>query len=176
MSDHSCVQFYLDLPNFPKSGKYFWKLNVSLLNIPEVKNKFKDKWVYITSCSNRYNNINEWWDLYAKKQIKTFFIDIGKIENQKKYGMLNYLEHCLNKLYNKLNIEGKIDYKQVRYLKDRINNIKNEILEGVKIRNRMEEQLQGEQISTYLIKKQSNIKTRQFMTNIKTEPNIVDNL
>ena len=90
--------------------------------------------------------------------------------------MLHYLEFYLNKLYNKLNIEGKLDFKQVKDLKDRINNIKNEILEGVKIRSRIEEQLTGEQISTFLIKKQSNIKSRQFMTSIKAEPNIIDNL
>ena len=60
--------------------------------------------------------------------------------------------------------------------KVRINNIKNEILEGVKIRSRIEEQLKGEQVSSFLIKKQSNIKARQFMTKIETEPNIMNNL
>ena len=50
---------------------------------------------------------------------------MGKIENRKKYGMLHYLEFYLNKLYNKLNIEGRIDYMKVKDLKDRINNIKN---------------------------------------------------
>ena len=176
LSDHSCLKFALDLPNIPKQGKYFWKLNVSLLNLPDVNVKFRNRWVYLISLINRYDNINEWWEYYAKKEIKRFFIEMGKIENRKKYGMLHYLEFYLNKLYNKLNIEGRIDYMKVKDLKDRINNIKNEILEGVNIRSRIEEQLKGEQISTFLINKQSNVKTRQFMNNIKCEPNIIENL
>ena len=26
-SDHSCVQLSLDLPNVPKAGKFYWKMN-----------------------------------------------------------------------------------------------------------------------------------------------------
>ena len=176
LSDHSCIKFNLNIPNIPKPGKYFWKLNVSLLSIPEIDDKFKEKWIYLTSFIVRYNSVNEWWESYAKKQIKFFFIEMGKIENRKKYDTLHYFEYCLNKLYNKLNIEGQIDYKRVKDLKYRINHIKNEILEGVKIRSRMEEQLKGEQVSSYLIKKQSDVKARQFMTKIKAESNIMENL
>ena len=101
---------------------------------------------------------------------------MGKIENGKKYGLLNNSEHCLNKLYNTLNREGTIEYAKVKSLKDRIDQIKNDIFEGVKIRSRVDEQVNGEHISTYLIKKQSNIKARQFMTNIKSEYNVIANL
>ena len=43
-SDHSCVQMSLDLPNVPKVGKFYWKMNVSLLDIPDVENSFKVEW------------------------------------------------------------------------------------------------------------------------------------
>ena len=175
LSDHSCVKFNLNLPNIPKPGKYYWKLNVSLLKIPDVVKKFRDKWGILTSFINSYNSINCWWESLAKKEIKKFFIERGKAENGKKYDTLNYLEFHLNRLYNKLNISGEMDYQQVRYLKDRISNIKNEIL-GVKIRSRVEEQLKGEQVSTFLICKQSHVKARQFMTSVKAESNILDNL
>ena len=102
-------------------------------------------------------------------------MQMGKIENGKKYGLLNNSEHCLNKLYNTLNREGTIEYAKVKSLKDRIDQIKNDIFEGVKI-SRVDEQVNGEHISTYLIKKQSNIKARQFMTNIKSEYNVIANL
>ena len=176
MSDHSCVRFNLNLPNIPKPGKYYWKLNVSLLKIPNVINKFADIWGSLTHFIDNFSNINEWWESFAKKEIKKFFIERGKVESRKKYDTLNYLEYSLNRLYNKLNITGELDFQQVKYLKDRINNIKNEILEGVKVRSRVEEQLKGEQVSTFLIKKQSNVKAKQFMTSVKTEPNILENL
>ena len=125
---------------------------------------------------NRYNNINEWWEGCAKKGIKDFFVKQGKIISQGKYGLLKYIEYKLNRLYNKNNIENKIDYEKVTQLKDRISEIKNEILEGVKIRSRIEEQLEGEKVSNYLIKKQAQIKKRQYITKIKSEPNIMNQL
>ena len=67
-------------------------------------------------------------------------------------------------------------YAKFKSLKDRIDQIKNDIFEGVKIRSRVDEQVNGEHISTYLIKKQSNVKARQFMTNIKSEYNVIANL
>ena len=90
--------------------------------------------------------------------------------------MLKYLEYSLNRLYNKNNIENIIEYDRVKYLKDRITEIKSNILEGVKIRSRVEEQLEGEKVSSFLIKKQAQIKKRQYITKIKSEPDILDNL
>lgn len=176
LSDHSCVQMSLDLPNVPKVGKFYWKLNASLLDNSEIKDSFKEEWDRLTFMINRYDSINDWWEFCAKKNIKTFFINKGKIENQKKYGMLKYLEYSLNRLYNRNNITNKIDYDRVKSIKARITNIKTEILEGVKIRSRVDEQLKGEIVSTFLIKKQAQIKKKQYLTEIMSEPDIVDNL
>ena len=175
-SDHSCIQMELNIPNNPKIGSYYWKLNVSLLDNPEIKALFIIEWERLTFLINRYEHLNDWWEKCAKKGIKSFFIKQGKIENQKKYGLLKYLEFSLNRLYNKNNIENKIDYDKVRYLKNKISEIKSNILEGVKIRSRVEEQLKGETISTFLIKKQAQIKKKQYITEIKSEADIINNL
>ena len=151
-------------------------MNTSLLDSIDIKESFSKKWDRLKFMINRYNSINEWWEFCVKKEIKNFFIRQGKIENQKKYGMLKYLEHSLNRLYNKNNIDNTIEYDRVKYLKDRITEIKSNILEGVKIRSRVEEQLEGEKVSNFLIKKQAQIKKRQYITKIKSEPNILDNL
>ena len=151
-------------------------MNTSLLDNKKVREDFTQEWNSIKWLINRYDSINIWWELCAKKRIKSFFIKKGKEINQQKYGLLNYLEYNLNRLYNKNNIEHKIDYNQVRYLKNRINEIKSNILEGAKIRSRIEEQLKGETVSTFLIKKQAEIKKKQFIQEIKSEENVVDNL
>ena len=175
-SDHSGVQMCLDLPNVPKVGKFYWKLNTSLLDIPEIKTSFIYEWERLKFLINRYENINEWWELCAKKNIKSFFIKKGKIENQKKYGMLKYLEYSLNRLYNYNNVNNRIEYDRVKSIKSRISEIKTEILKGVQIRSRADEQLKGEIVSTFLIKKQAQVKKRQYLSEIISEPNIVDNL
>ena len=72
-SDHSCVQIEMKLTNI-KVGKFYWKLNVSLLEDSEIKEEFIKEWDRLKFMINRYNNINEWWEGCAKKAIKTFFL------------------------------------------------------------------------------------------------------
>ena len=69
-----------------------------------------------------------------------------------------------------------IQYSDVKALKDRIDELKNEILEGVKIRSRIKEQEEGEKISAFLIKKQASIKSQKLISSIKSEANIMENL
>ena len=175
-SDHSCVKAVIKMPNLPKVGPFYWKLNTSLLELPDIESKFKEEWGKIKSAQNRYANINTWWDSHAKPQIKKFFIKIGREEKQKKYGLLNLLEYSLNRLYNEVNISGNVDYCEIKMTKDRIDNIKSDILNGVKIRSRVEEQLQGEHVSAYLIKKQMNINSKYLITSIKAEAGILENV
>ena len=175
-SDHLCVKIEIGMPNIPKAGPFYWKLNTSLLDLPNIEDRFKNEWSKITSTINRFPNINKWWDNYAKSQIKSFFIKIGKEENQKKYGLINYLEFSLNKKYNDLSISGSIDYSEVKRIKDRIDDLKVDILNGVRIRSRIDEQLQGENISAYLIRKQANVNSKHLISSIKTEAGIIDNV
>ena len=175
-SDHSAIQMKLDLPNVPKIGRFYWKMNVSLLDLPQIKSSFIAEWESWKSLINRYDNINDWWELCAKKKIKAFFINKGKIENQKKYGMLKYLEYSLNRLYNNNNIDNNVDYGRVKSIKSKITEIKSEIMKGVQVRSRVDEQLKGEVVSTFLIQKQAQVKKRQYLAEIKSEQNIVHNL
>ena len=75
----------------------------------------------------------------------------GAETNRQKYGLLNYMESRLKKLYEKVNVSGKLDYKELTEVKDKINHIRNSILDGIKIRSRIEEQIEGEKLSHYLI-------------------------
>ena len=98
-SDHSSVEMSIEFPNIPKMGKFYWKLNVSLLDDVHIKEDFKLEWAKIKNTICRYDSINKWWECYAKVQIKKFFIRKGREESQKKYGLLEYLEFKLNRLY-----------------------------------------------------------------------------
>ena len=90
--------------------------------------------------------------------------------------MIKYLEYCLNRLYNNVNITGDLLYDDVKTLKIRIDELKSDILEGVRIRSRIKEQVDGEKVSAFLIKQQASSKSRKLISSIKTEANIVDNL
>ena len=62
-----------------------------------------------------------------------------------------------------------VDIKEVKRLKEKINIIKEQILEGVKIRARIKEQIEGEKASSTLLGKQSANKQKPFFTEIKVE-------
>ena len=62
-----------------------------------------------------------------------------------------------------------MDYKELTKVKDKINYIKGTILEGIQIRSRIEEQVEGEKLSHYLINKQKTISKRKLMAEIVTE-------
>ena len=93
-----------------------------------------------------------------------------------KYCLINYLEYSLNKKYNELSISGKVDYSEIKRIKDRINDLKIDILNGVRIRCRIDEQIQGEYISAYLIKKQANVNSKHLISSIKAEAGVVENV
>ena len=84
----------------------------------------------------------------------------------RKYGLIQYLEFSLNRLYNDLNISGTLQYSEVKLLKDRIDELKNDILEGVKIRSRITEQEQGEKVSAFLIKEQAGVKSQKLVSSL----------
>ena len=44
ISDHSCVKVTLGIKGIPLQGKYYWKMNTSLLKDTDVKQRFKDVW------------------------------------------------------------------------------------------------------------------------------------
>ena len=69
-----------------------------------------------------------------------------------------------------------VDYSKIKVIKDRIEGIKSEILNGVKIRSKVEEQLQGEQVSAYIIKKQASISSKHLIKSIKSERGILENI
>ena len=64
---------------------------------------------------------------------------------------------------------GTLDMNEVKRLKEKINNIKDQILEGVKIRARIKEQIEGEKASSTLLGKQSANKQKPLITQINVE-------
>ena len=96
-SDHSGVHMELELPKVPKVGKYYWKLNNLLLDSDKIKYRFKGEWDKIKTKIGFYESINTWWEMFAKHEIRNFFKKVGKEEKLKKYGLLQFLEHQLNR-------------------------------------------------------------------------------
>ena len=169
ISDHSCVIAEIDMDIKVSLGKFYWKLNTKLLELDNMENEFAFFWDNLIKSKDEYLNINEWWEYRAKVKIKRFFQKKGYEESKLKQGLIAYLEWKLHKLYKTLHVDGTLDLKETKKLKDRINNIKEDILEGVRVRARIKEQVEGEVASSSLLGKLSTNKYKPFISEIKTE-------
>ena len=69
----------LSLPEIPQRGSYYWKLNVSILKDKEVEDNFKREWIRICTNKFKFKDLNEWWDMYAKKTNKIIFYQGRKV-------------------------------------------------------------------------------------------------
>ena len=54
-------------------GKFYWKLNVKLLELENIEKDFKEFWNNITNLKPKYENLNQWWELCGKIRIRQFF-------------------------------------------------------------------------------------------------------
>ena len=143
-SDHAAVIMSLDISKLGKRGRYYWKLNTSLLELEEIQNDFSIFWQDLKRLLYSYPTICDWWEQCAKPNIKKFFVKQGKNINQFKLGKIKYLECRLKSLYTAFHTGGILDMNEVKSLKQKINDSKCEILEGIKVRARIKEYTQGE--------------------------------
>ena len=168
-SDHAAVILKMNLSNITKKGKFYWKMNVNLLRSVEIKESFKEFWQNCVRQIYNYSDICEWWEQYAKPHIKTFFIKQGKITKQFTLGKIKYLEKKLHRICNEIHNTGNLDIGEVRRLKSKINDLKNEMLEGVKVRARILDNTDGEKPSAYLLGKEVKPKKNFSITKLISE-------
>ena len=103
---------------------------------------------------NCYASILEWWR-YAKDQLKSYFMRTSKVISQEKYGTLNLLKSILRIKYENHSVSCN-NFEEINMLKTRIKMLEDEICEGVKIRARVDERINGEKMSCFLLGKEKN--------------------
>ena len=126
-------------------------------------------WSHVIARKSSFENLILWWD-YAKDECKKFFIRMSKMISQEKYGLLNLLQERLKQLYVRANA-GEFDYEQIQAIKDRVNEIQTEICEGVKLRAKLKDRVEGEKVSAYLLGKEKN--NNSNITKVKTPDGII---
>ena len=155
-------------------GRSYWKLNTSLLKDENVKENFSNYWGYLKSLIYNYENELFWWEYCVKPKIKSFFIKEGKLKSKEKYGLIEYLEYKLKNLYIELENNNTLNYQKVKDLKETIDRLKADILEGVQIRSKIEEAKYGEMPSSYLVSKLNAETTKKSIFKLVAEESCED--
>ena len=168
-SDHSAVVITANINENISIGKSYWKLNTSLLMDDNVKENFNNYWGYLRSLIYNYENELIWWETCAKPKIKSFFIKEGKRQSKEKYGLIEYFEYKLKKLYIELENNNTLNYHTVKDTKETLDKLKADILEGVQIRSKIQEAKYGEMPSSYLVSKLNAETTKKSIFKLVAE-------
>ena len=164
-SDHCSVKLSLKLENVITSGKGYWKLNCNTLEHDIVENNFGMFWEFIQRKKGNFDNIVCWWK-FAKCELKNFFIKCSKQISKEKYGLLELLNYQLRNEMEKVALNpGNLE--NITNIKSRINDIQDDICEGIKVRAKVDDHLKGEQVSAYLLGKEKGGRT--FLNKIKRD-------
>ena len=121
-------------------------------------------WAHLQSRNRFFPNIINWWEELVKPNIKKFYIQQGKENKRFQYGLINYLESKLRKLYETANEDGTNNYIEMQSIKSEIDSHRKKLAIGVKVRSRIQDTLANETISRYLITKQKEIAQKKLST------------
>ena len=105
-------------------------------------------------------------------KLKSFFSDYQSKRYRKKYGTIALLQEHLKVLQYKA-VEGSIKYNEIKLIKSRIKSIKDDISEGIKMKMKVEERVNGEKLSLHLLNKEKIRAKRNNMTELHTNNGVV---
>jgi hypothetical protein len=97
-TDHYAVQVTFSgnsSPPPPHHGYSYWKLNGTLLTIPDLKTTFQQHWERWKRKKAWYGTIARWCNICAKREIQRFFKFLGRERAQDTKQQINFYYSCL---------------------------------------------------------------------------------
>ena len=149
-SDHSPIVASYVKYSFSNFGNNFWKFNSSLINdelyVAQMKEYTQNKLLLFQN--EDLNNQSKWE--YLKYEIRKFTINFSKNKAKNKIKEKAFLENKINKLEQVLddNNNNKIDYE---ICKGKLNEIYDDISNGIKIRSKCNWYEYGEKSSKFFL-------------------------
>jgi hypothetical protein len=83
-SDHDLVRVLLTVDKASSNvGAGVWKLNISLLQVQEVREQIASFWEHWKDRKSDFGNVAEWWD-YGKLRVKSLLLKYSHKESRKR--------------------------------------------------------------------------------------------
>ena len=131
ISDHSMICLSLKNITTNKRGPSYWKLNTSILQNKEYKQKIETFWQHWQNKKNRYPDQTKWWDMakiYIQGITKDFCIDY----KEKQTELLLQYRAEIDLLYQ----QHPIDHEKLDQIQSNIDIIEERSLKGAMVRSR----------------------------------------
>ena len=148
LSDHCGVKMELNvnverLPQDKSPRSTYWKLNNAILEEEDFFPHFVPFWNRILKSREKFSDLAEWWDRFAKPEIKEFCIGFSSNRkcqrSQTKKFLLSYLKLVL----------VKKDWDEVARVKEKLNGMMKADAMGFVVRSRFKQNAEEEQASVY---------------------------
>ena len=149
-SDHRYVYLTINLPFNTSYQRSYWKLNVSLLSKPVLRQRITDFWHDWQRKKLSFQNLSVWWDagkLYLRQIIQKFSREIA-FTNKQKFSNLNSLLNELTRRRDKGDASVDPDIETTKLAIDSIMLNK---AKGAQIRARLQWAEDGEKPSKFFL-------------------------
>ena len=148
LSDHSAVFLSLSLnfeslspPRFKNNS--YWKLNTAMLKEETFLTSFRPFWNSLLTSRDDYIDIAEWWDRWAKPEIKSFCITYSIQRKYLRDQSKKYLLACLHQMLVERN------WEEVARFKEELKVMLDMDAMGFIIRSRFQQNAEEERASVY---------------------------
>jgi exonuclease III len=162
-SDHVAVCLELKAGNqqvpVSRMTSSYWKLNSRILSHPDFLDNFTEIYARLVARIESFQSVTEWWESCAKPQIlmflKIFSRTLATEQRQTKEAFYFLLKSAVGR--------GTAGFQEALELKHRIQDLDREVMEGVKVRSRFQENLEKERGSLFhLARERKNAKANNL--------------
>ena len=175
ISDHGYVDLEFELPNSPSIGPGYWKLNVSILDDPDVVSKIESAW--LSDLVPLPLHDGAWWD-HCKSVFKTILMDESKRLANEKRMKIKELESKLN-YYSTLESIAMVPgtfTDIIKNIKAELNNYIHIQLEGNKIRAKAVFLENSEKSTSYFLRREKERSSKKSMEKLEVDGRTIDDV
>jgi hypothetical protein len=110
-SDHDLVRVLLTVDKASSNvGPGVWKLNVSLLQVQEVREQIASFWEHWKDRKSDFSNVAEWWDS-GKLRVKSLFLKYSHKESRKRKQerapyLIAIVVLCVKQIYRRMKLKN----------------------------------------------------------------------
>ena len=172
LSDHCGVlmeiELNVDLLSIPKlKRRTYWKLNTSILEEKEFLTGFAAFWVRISKSKESFSDIAEWWDKFAKPEIRDFCVGFSFQRKMQR-------EHTKKFLFSYLKL-ALIDknWEEVARIREKLDVMLKADTMGVVVRSRFKQNAEHDKASLYHAAREAR-NDKSNITKLKVGKDVID--
>jgi hypothetical protein len=152
-SDHDLVRVLLTVDKASSNvGPGVWKLNVSLLQVQEVREQIASFWEHWKDRKSDFSNVAEWWDS-GKLRVKSLFLKYSHKESRKRKQERATVLNRYRRIVCKTNL-SEDEVKELDLVKSQLETMDLKRTQGNKIRSGAKWLESNEQPSRFFFQKE----------------------